>query len=441
MHAANDVIMPVLGMVQETGKVIRWLIDEGQPVEQGQPLLEVETDKAVAEIEAPASGILSGVKAFAGDDVPVGTVIAVILPAEQTSTASEKTAERPATKAPLSASPLAARIAAENGVDLVNVHSQGTRIEKADVLAYLNSHQSPETAGPDSSDKPARTLSSPKARRMAADMGIDISLINGSGPEGAVLTQDVLTFLPENQQALPDAPVLLTSFEQTGQVEELPQSAIWRIMVERTTQAWREAPHFFLLREVDASRLVAWREILVKKSGLKVTYTDLLVKLSAAALRKHPRINSSVQGGKVLLMPEINIGIAAAVEDGLVVPVIHNASAKTISEIASDRLAVLERARAGRLRPADIQGGTFTISNLGMYGVDSFLAVLNPPQAAILAAGRIVERVVPVNGQVVIRPVMALSLSFDHRAIDGAHGAQFLDTLAGLIEEPLSLLE
>lgn len=450
MHAANEVIMPALGMVQETGKIIRWLINEGQFVEQGQPLLEVETDKAVAEIEAPASGILSGVKAGEGDDVLVGTVIAVILPAgqsqssipssRQASAISEQPSVHPQAKRALPASPLAARIAAEYGVDLALVRPHGGRVEKADVLAYLKSRQDAGDAAPDESARPARPPASPKARRMAAELGIDINLIRGSGPEGAVLTQDVLNLAPETQQPLPAVPTLYST-EPDNRWEEIPQSAIWRIMVERTTRAWREAPHFFLMREVDASRLVAWREFLLKKNGLKVTYTDLLVKLSAAALRKHPKVNSSVRGEKVLLMPEINVGIAAAVEDGLVVPVIHNADTKTIAEIAADRAEVLERARSGRLRPADVQGGTFTISNLGMYGVDCFLAVLNPPQAAILATGRIAERIVPVDGQAVIRPMMALSLSFDHRAIDGARGAQFLDTLVGLIEEPLGLVE
>jgi pyruvate dehydrogenase E2 component (dihydrolipoamide acetyltransferase) len=215
---------------------------------------------------------------------------------------------------------------------------------------------------------------------------------------------------------------------------------MWRIMVERTTSVWREAPHFFLLREVDAGRLLSWREMLAKKN-LKVTYTDLLVKLVAAALQQHPRANAAVKDGKVYLMADINIGIAVAVEDGLVVPVIHRANERSLAEIAASRSALVDKARFNKLRPEDITGGTFTISNLGMFGVDTFLAVLNPPQAAILAVGRIAERVVPVGGQPAVRPMMALSLSFDHRALDGARGAQFLDTLAGLIEEPLGLMD
>jgi Pyruvate/2-oxoglutarate dehydrogenase complex, dihydrolipoamide acyltransferase (E2) component, and related enzymes len=211
-------------------------------------------------------------------------------------------------------------------------------------------------------------------------------------------------------------------------------------MAERTTAAWKEAPHFFLLREVDATRLMQWKEAVQKGSTEKITYTDLLVKITAAALRKYPRINSKYQDEKILLMPEINIGVASAVEDGLVVPVIHKADGLSVSQIATTRAALLEKARAGKLRPEDISGGTFTISNLGMYGVDAFLAVLNSPQSAIMAVGRIVERVVPVNGQIVIRPMISLSLSFDHRSVDGARGAQFLDSLAKLIEEPLGLI-
>jgi pyruvate dehydrogenase E2 component (dihydrolipoamide acetyltransferase) len=190
---------------------------------------------------------------------------------------------------------------------------------------------------------------------------------------------------------------------------------------------------------VDATRLIAWREVAQKDTPVKVTFTDLLVKLTAFALRKHPRLNARFQSGKIQLLEEINIGIATAVEDGLVVPVIHSADVKSVTEIASARLELVERARSNRLRAEEISGGTFTITNLGMYGVDAFLAVLNPPQAAILAVGRIADRVVPVAGQPAVRPMMGLSLSFDHRAVDGARGAMFLEALAQVIEEPLIL--
>ena len=435
MHASNDVIMPVLGMSQDSGKIIRWIVAEGQSVKQGEPLLEVETDKAVAEIEAPATGILSRVTAQAGEDVPVGKLIAVILPADQAASSARATPAPAQPPPPVKASPLAARIADDYQVDIGLVQPQaGGRVKKADVLAYLQTRA--DTAAPQA----ARPLASPKARRLAAETGQDLTAITGSGPDGAVLAADVrarATVLSEAFTPPPAAPPALV-LEPPG--VEITPSATWRIMAERTTAAWNQAPHFFLMREVEATRLMAWREAVQKDTGVKVTYTDLLVKLAAAALRKHPRINAVYRAGKIYVLPEINIGVAVAMEEVLVVPVIRTANELSVSEIAAARKSLVEKARAGRLRPDDISGGTFTISNLGMYGVDAFLAVLNPPQSAILAVGRIVDRVVPVSGQPAVRPVMSFSLSFDHRAVDGLHGAQFLDTLARYIEEPLGLI-
>jgi pyruvate dehydrogenase E2 component (dihydrolipoamide acetyltransferase) len=433
MHAANEVIMPVLGMNQDSGKIIKWLIKEGQPVRQGEPLFEVETDKAVAEIEAPANGILSSVKAHPGEDIPVGQVIAVILPADL--------AGAPTGQTPLTASPLAARMAAEHQLDLALVRPQGGRVEKADVLAFIQAQEKATASEPRTAGRP---LASPKARRLAAERGLNLAALMGSGPEGAVLAADVEAFIPSEAPPAgePVAPALEAPVTPGGQPTgvEISPGTIWRLMAERTAAAWSQAPHFFLLREVDATRIIVWREAINRENDGRVTYTDLLVRLTAAALRKHPRVNAIYHENKIHLLPEINIGIAVAIDEGLVVPVIHNPDKLSISQIAAARSDLVERAHAGRLRPQDITDGTFTISNLGMYGVDAFLAVINAPQAAILAVGRIIDRVVPVNGQAVIRPMMALSLSFDHRSIDGARGAQFLDTLAKLIEEPLGLI-
>jgi pyruvate dehydrogenase E2 component (dihydrolipoamide acetyltransferase) len=211
-------------------------------------------------------------------------------------------------------------------------------------------------------------------------------------------------------------------------------------MVDRLSQAWTAIPHFYLMREVNASRLVSWREAIQKSSAEKITYTDLLVKLTAVALRKFPRLNASWQGDSILLNSEINIGLAVAVEDGLLVPVIHHADEMNLSQLASRRSELISRAKAGKFSPDDLSGGTFTISNLGMYGVDAFNAIINPPQAAILAVSRIAERVVPVNGQPAVRPMVTFNLSCDHRVVDGARGAEFLQALADLVEEPLQLL-
>ncbi|TMC90925.1 MAG: 2-oxo acid dehydrogenase subunit E2 [Chloroflexi bacterium] len=221
---------------------------------------------------------------------------------------------------------------------------------------------------------------------------------------------------------------------------ELTLGNTWRIMTQRTTQSWTSVPHFYLVREVNASRLITWREQILKRSVEKVSYTDLLVKIAAAALRMHPRLNASWNEDKITLKQEVHIGIAVAIEEGLVVPVIHQADTLSLEEIAHRRRELTAKAQDGKLRPQDISDGTFTISNLGMYNVDAFNAIINQPQAAILAVGRISERVVPVHSQPAVQPMMVLTLSCDHRAVDGVRGAQFLDTVATLIEEPLGLL-
>jgi pyruvate dehydrogenase E2 component (dihydrolipoamide acetyltransferase) len=215
---------------------------------------------------------------------------------------------------------------------------------------------------------------------------------------------------------------------------------VWRVMAERMAASWTSAPHFFLVREVTVARLGAWLDKARAQTGVRITYTDLLIKLVAAAIVQHPRVAVSWRDGAIERHPDVNVGLAVALEDGLVVPVIHRADTLGLKEIAARREDLVARAQAGKLRPADIQGGVFTISNLGMYGVDAFSAIVNPPQAAILAVGRITDRVIPVDGKPAVQPTMVLTLSCDHRALDGARGARFLGALADLIEEPLTLL-
>jgi pyruvate dehydrogenase E2 component (dihydrolipoamide acetyltransferase) len=415
--------MPALGMAQETGKLLRWLKREGDQVQQGEPIMEIETDKATVEIEAPATGILSGVTAQAGDDVPVGQPVGQILERGEPPAAPDPKMTAPA---PVEASPVARRMAAEHGVDLALVKPNGGRVGKDDVSAYLAGSQpvSPavqaRAAEPMEIGTALRRPASPKARRLAQERGIDLGGLAGSGPGGAVLAGDV----PE---------------EAAAQSGEAP-GTVWRIMAERTTASWTSAPHFYLMREVNASGLVEMRARITpaveKRAGVRPTYTDLLVKLAAVALRDHPEVNASWIDKAIRRHPEINIGLAVGVEDGLVVPVIHRADGLSVGEIAMRRQELVERAAAHRLRPEDLAGSTFTISNLGMYNVDGFLAVLNPPQAAILAVGRIAERVAAENGQPVVRPTVLLGLSCDHRVLDGVRAAKFLDDLVNLLEEP-----
>jgi pyruvate dehydrogenase E2 component (dihydrolipoamide acetyltransferase) len=304
------------------------------------------------------------------------------------------------------------------------VKATGGKIEKADVLAHVatRTEAAPVNGSAARPAAPRLTAASPKARRLAAERGLDVTTLRGSGPDNAVLAADV--------------PVAASA----PRVEAPPVGSVWRIMAERMTASWTTAPHFYLVREVNVSRLVTWRERAGKQTGARITYTDLLVRIVAAALAQHPRVNASWREGAIVQNADINIGLAVAIDDGLVVPVIHRADTLSLVEISARREDVVSRGQAGKLRPADIQGGGFTISNLGMYGVDSFNAIVNPPQAAILAVGRIADRVVAVNGQAVVQPTMMLTLSCDHRALDGARGAQFFGALGELIEEPLALL-
>ena len=444
---ATNVIMPALELAQETGKLLRWIKAPGDTVRKGEPIAEIETDKVTIELEAPASGVLSAVTAQEGDVVPVGHTIAQIAaPTEAASTLSAlgrgqgegPKGEGPAAEAPPGdtrpkASPLARKIAEEHGVDLARVKTASGKIEKADVLAFVESRK----AVPSNGAAVVRLVAaSPKARRIAAERGVDLSALRGSGPGGAVLVADVpAVAAPVTTGPLTTGPLTLPSPQRGEGV-----STVWRIMAERMTASWTTAPHFYLVREVNVARLVAWLGTARKQTGARITYSDLLVKLVAATLAQHPRVNVSWKDGALERHPEINIGLAVALEDGLVVPVIARADTLGLKDIAQRREDLVTRAQAGKLRPADIQGGVFTISNLGMYGVDAFSAIVNPPQAAILAVGRIADRVVPVNGQPAVQPTMTLTLSCDHRALDGARGAQFLGALADLIEEPLALL-
>jgi len=394
---AISVVMPALEMAQETGKLISWLKKEGESVAKGEPLLEIETDKAVMEIESPGDGVLAGVKVQAGTEVPVGRTIAWIV----------RPGEIPPT-------------------DEVAIES-GRKTTTASAASTAASAKQPATPmQPTTRD----VKISPKARRLANERGVNLAHVRGSGAGGEILASDILTAAESKTTASPAAVA-------SG-------SPIARLMAERTTQSWTTVPHFFVIREVDAGALNEARQKLgpdVEKSrGVKLTHSDLLAALVARVLVRHPRMNASWTGEGVRANAEINIGLAIAVDDGVVAPVIHNADRAGLDEIAVQRRGLTERARSGKLRPADIAGGTFTISNLGMFGVDAFTAIIIPPQAAILAVGRIADRVVPVGAgpeaRPGVRPMMTLTLSSDHRVVDGARAAEFLRDLVEAIGDP-----
>jgi pyruvate dehydrogenase E2 component (dihydrolipoamide acetyltransferase) len=402
----TDVIMPALGVAQDTGKLLRWHRSAGERVELGEPLMEIETDKVTVDVEAPASGVLAGLRAAEGDDVPVGQVVAVIL--------------------------------AEGEAAVETAPSAGNGEARPEELVAA-APAPPVTGLEMDGRRPARRLASPKARRLARERGIDLALVQGSGMRGAIVSADVLAAAGTAVQAAP--PPLVAAAMPTA-AEPFQASSRWLRMAERMGESWRSAPHFVLQRDVDAARLENWREHLRRRlPDAGVTHSDLLIRIAAAALRRNPRVNASWMDEGIVLHPEVNVGLAVAIEDGLVVPVVRRADELSMVQIAAERRRLVEAAREGRLGPADVSGAGFTISNLGMRGVDRFQAILNPPQAAILAVGRIADRVVPVEGRPEVRPVLTLSVSFDHRTVDGLRGAEFLETLAELVEEPLGLLD
>jgi pyruvate dehydrogenase E2 component (dihydrolipoamide acetyltransferase) len=381
---AVSIVMPALEMAQETGKIISWLKKEGEPISKGDPIAEIETDKVVMEVEATADGVLAGLTASAGDVVQVGKIIAwIVAPGEQPPAESESAL--PAARTMTGAPPPA---------------------------------PTPPVAAAASAPKVEAKVS-PKARRMAQELGVDLNAVVGTGPGGVISGEDVQR-AASAKQAEP-APTGTPAL-----------SSIARLMAERTTQSWTTAPHFFLVREIDASGLIAARE----KHGKAITHTDLLVALVARTLVKHPKMNASWTGSAIQFNPNVNVSIAIAVKDGVVGAVIPNADKASLAGISAKRQDLAERARAGRLHPPDVTGGTFTISNLGMFGVDAFSAIITPPQAAVLAVGRIADRVVPVNGLIGIRPILTMTLSSDHRVVDGAQAAAFLKDVAEALTNP-----
>jgi pyruvate dehydrogenase E2 component (dihydrolipoyllysine-residue acetyltransferase) len=389
---AISVVMPALEMAQETGKLLSWRKKEGDKVVKGEPLFEIETDKAVVEIEAQGDGILAAVTADVGAVIPVGETIAwLVAPGEQPP--AKSAAPAPTARASSSVE----RPAAIAGTTGEKTHASAPQI-------------------------------SPKARRLAKELGVDIGHIRGTGPDGTITAEDV--------QAIASGAKPAGAAPAASSVEPLSQVA--RLMAERTTQSWTSVPHFFLVRDVDATELVEAQKRFgqgIDKSQAP-SLTDVLIALVARVLAKHPRMNSSWTGSGIQANADVNVSVAMAVKDGVVGAVIHKADSKKIADLSSERRELTEQARAGRLRPADITGGTFTVSNLGMYKVDAFSAIITPPQAAVLAVGSVSDRVVPVDGKPAIRPMMTMTLSSDHRVVDGARAAEFLSDLASAIREP-----
>jgi pyruvate dehydrogenase E2 component (dihydrolipoamide acetyltransferase) len=403
---ANEVKLPRLGQGMESGTIVKWLKSAGEHVEKGEPLYEVDTDKATQEVEAEASGVLLAIEVAEGE-VPVGQVLAFIgEPGES--------------------------------VEISHVPSEPPPAEPVPGEA-----PAPEPATPEGSFRTAingareatgRIKASPLARRMARERGIDLEALTGTGPDGRIVAEDVER--AEIAPAPAEAPTPVALPIAAGEVESVPLSNIRRTIARRLTEAW-QVPAFQLTVSVDMTHA----NTLVERSrelspSVRVTITDLLARVCARALMRHPDVNVQFAGESLLRFPSANVGLAVAAPQGLVVPVIHSVERLSLEEVAQRRGDLVERARDGALQVADMEGGTFTISNLGMFGVEQFSAVLNPPQAAILAVGATVDRPVAVAGEVVVRPMMTVTLTVDHRAVDGAPAADFLRTVKTFLEDP-----
>ncbi len=406
---AITVTMPKLGLTMTEGTIEKWLKQEGDRVEKGEPLVEIITEKINFQYESPASGILQKILHHEGETVPVTTPIAII--AEEGEAVAEVETAKP--QAPVELAPTVAQR--------------------------------------ESKEPSRRIFVSPIARKIAREKGIDLSSIRGSGPMGRIVKIDVLKAAervvspprpkPSETQAPMWAPQPVFS---GGGEERIPLKGIRRVIAKRMTESFQNIPHFYLSLEIDMGSCLALHEALKqeveRRSGLRLTLTDILVKVTASALKEHPIINSRIEGDQIHLIEEINIGVAIALEDGLIVPVVREADRKSLTEIASVLRGLTHKAKEGKLSLEDVGGGTFTLSNMGMLGIDKLNAIINPPECSILGVGRTVEKPVYHGGEIKVRPMAWFSLSSDHRIVDGATAATFLNHIKRLIENPSLLL-
>lgn len=407
---AKEVLMPKLGMTMETGTIMQWLVQEGDAVSQGDVLLEVMTDKINIEVEAYESGTLLKIYYQEGDVVPVNQVIAYI---------GEEGEEVPAAPPAL------------EGEDATQTQAEASKAKGSQTETAV------QPAAVANNEKPRAT---PAARKWAREHDLSLYEIQGSGPRGRIHVEDVRRHLEQQkkQPVVPADPAI-----QAQPAKRTALAGMRKTIAERMQQSWTQVPHVTLHVEADAHKLIELRQELLplveKKTGLRLSYTEIILKAAAIALREHPGVNVTFEGNEIVAGNEVNIGLAVSHEQGLLVPVIRNVDRLGLAELTEKSKQVAREARQGRLSPDSLAGGTFTVSNLGMYAVDQFTPIINQPQTAILGVGRIRERAIGVDGELCLRPMMNFSLSFDHRVIDGAPAAAFLTTLVALLENPYQL--
>jgi pyruvate dehydrogenase E2 component (dihydrolipoyllysine-residue acetyltransferase) len=417
---ATEIKLPRLGQGMESGTIVKWLKSEGESVEKGEPLYELDTDKVTQEVEADASGVLLRIAVQEGE-VEVGRTIAIV------GEAGEDVPEPEAAKVDD-----APQEEGSPGPAREQEREQGRQASASDEA--VTEIREPAAARANG----GRIKASPLARRIARERGIDLSAIAGTGPEGRVVAEDVERAAASPRPLAPQPAPPAAAPPPPGAVESIPVSSIQKTVARRMTEAW-QIPVFQLSASVDMTRANDVRRRLVEltpEGGVRPTVSDLLTKVCAAALMRHRAVNAWWAEDTIQIHPTANIGLAVALPAGLIVPVIPGCERKSVAEIAAVRADLVTRAREGKLQREDLEGGTFTISNLGMFGVERFTAVLNPPQAAILAVGATLEKPVVENGQVVVRPMMDLMLTCDHRSVNGADGAGFLQAVKEILEEP-----
>jgi pyruvate dehydrogenase E2 component (dihydrolipoamide acetyltransferase) len=447
----SELIMPKAGDAMTEGKVVRWYKQPGDAVKRGEPIAEIETDKVNLDLEAEADGTLGAHQAKEGDMVPVGNVLVKILaPGEKE---AEKEEAKPAEPAPAPA-PEKKEEKAEDAPqqrrstdkkDSVK-HTTGEYQEAIEQKGPRRDRTAPEPApaAAGSTESGDRKRSSPLARRMAREMGVNLDEVQGSGPRGRVVAADIKSaqnvatgFSPSAGGAKPAAP---RTYEPRG-TTTIPLSAMRRTIAKRLAESTGPIPHFYLTADYDVTNLISIRQQMVEVTETKVSLNDFLIRAIALALRQHPNINASWGDDAITQHGDIHVGVAVATPEGLITPVIRNADQKSVSEIATEVRALAEKAKNRKLKPEEYQGSTFTISNLGAWGIEEFTAIINPPNAAILAIGTAEARpVADANRQIVVRDRMKVTMSCDHRIIDGATGAEFLKTLRQYVEQPLRIV-
>jgi pyruvate dehydrogenase E2 component (dihydrolipoamide acetyltransferase) len=429
---ATEIKLPRLGQGMESGTIVRWLKSEGDKVEKGEPLYELDTEKVTQEVEADASGVLLKIAVQEGE-VEVGRTIAVV--GEEGESVSDD--EEPSSEGTTAEASEVDEEPQEEGSRAPARDAERERGRAASAEAEPVSATASASAPAGETRTDGRVKASPLARRIARERGIDIAGLSGTGPEGRIVAEDVERAAV---QPTPEvrAPAAAPAPVPVGEVEEVELTSIRKTIARRLTEAW-QAPAFQISMSADMTRALALRERLVElkpEDGAKPTVSDVLTKVCAAALMRHREVNAHFAGDRILRFPAANVGIAVAAPQGLLVPVIKGADRLTIQEIANVRADLVARTRDAKLKQEDLADGTFTISNLGMYGVEQFIAVLNPPQAAILAVGAADPRAVADGGEIVVRPTMTMTLTCDHRAVDGAVAADFLRTVKAFLEEP-----